>query len=210
MVMSGLVERPEVSHFRLAAHLMLAFAVGQWMMFLALDAKWPRRRAARAPGGQLGAVGAFLALIVLQSTYGAFMAGTRAGFAYGTFPDMHGHFLPGPFFSGAWLWDALHAPSAIHYLHRLFGWLCFFFGLALWAYLRKAAPSLALRRAAALVALLVFMQLNLGAITVVTRVQLGWAVAHQGLAYLLLSASVVLLHRALGGGAASRAAEAAP
>jgi cytochrome c oxidase assembly protein subunit 15 len=199
MVMSGLAQRPEVSHFRLAAHLTLAFAVGQWVLWIVLDEATPRRADGGARRGHRRAVVAFIALIVLQSIYGAFMAGTRAGFAYGTFPDMHGHFLPGPFFSGSLLEDALHSPSAIHYIHRLLGWLCFFFGLGLWAYLRKAEPSAGVRRGAGLVALLVFAQLNLGALTVVTRVQLGWAVAHQGLAYLLLSASVSLLHRALGG-----------
>jgi heme A synthase len=54
-------------------------------------------------------------------------------------------------------------------------------------------------------ALIVLAQLNLGAITVLTRVQIGWAVAHQGLAYLLLSAATLLLFRASHSARASHA-----
>src|SRR5262245_60958914 len=39
MVASGLVDEPRVSHFRLAAHLLLAFLVGQLVLWLALDAR---------------------------------------------------------------------------------------------------------------------------------------------------------------------------
>ncbi len=201
MVQSGLVDEPRVSHFRLAAHLLLAFGVGMWVLWVTLDATRSRRQDALSAGPVRAFVLAFIALLLLQTAYGAFMAGTRAGYYYGTFPDMAGHFGPGPFFRGeSVLDDAVNSPSAIHYLHRLLGWLTFFFGIFLWFYVRRVDPRPAVRRAGAAVGALVFVQLNLGALTVIKRVAIPWAVAHQGMAYLLLSATIVLLHRAMGSG----------
>jgi cytochrome c oxidase assembly protein subunit 15 len=127
------------------------------------------------------------------------MAGTHAGLYYATFPDMNGRFAPSAFFTGASLiGDALNSPIAIHYLHRMIAFALLFCSIGLFAYIRRVEPRAALRRAAGLVALLVFVQFNLGALTVVRHVDVPWAAAHQGLAYLLISSAVLLLHRALG------------
>jgi cytochrome c oxidase assembly protein subunit 15 len=200
MVQSGLTDEPRVSHYRLAAHLLLAFVTGAVVLWLALDSRAPR---ARAPTGRLHAnlVWAMIALLVVQSIYGAFMAGTRAGYYYATFPDMHGSYLPGRFFSGAsWLADALASPPAIHWIHRFFGWITFCYAIGLWAFLRRAEPRVPVRRAAALLAVSGLVQFNLGALTVLQRVDVTLAVGHQVGAYLMLSSAVFLLHRALGGG----------
>jgi heme A synthase len=91
---------------------------------------------------------------------------------------------------------------AIHYLHRFLAWLTLGYALFLWSYLRRS-PGVrpALARAASWLAVSVFVQFNLGALTVLSRVRLELAVAHQVMAYLLLSCAVLLLHRAYGSGA---------
>lgn len=202
MVKSGLVNEPRVSHFRLAAHLLLAFTTGQLVMWLALDAYSPRVRERALRGPQLFAVCALLALLIVQLCYGAFMAGTHAGLYYASFPDMNGRFAPAPFFTGnSIVADALNSPLAIHYLHRAIAFALLFCSIGLFAYVRRVEPRASLRRAAGLVAGLVFLQFNLGALTVVTHVEVPWAVAHQALAYLVISGAVLFLHRALGSGA---------
>jgi cytochrome c oxidase assembly protein subunit 15 len=199
MVKSGLVNEPRVSHFRLAAHLLLAFTTGQFVLWLALDAYFPRVRARGLHGARLFAVCALLGLLVVQLCYGAFMAGTHAGLYYASFPDMNGRFAPSAFFTGpSIVKDALNSPIAIHYLHRVLAFALLFCSIGLFAYVRRIESRSALRRATALVAVLVFVQVNLGALTVVRHVDVPWAVAHQGLAYLLISSAVLLLHRALG------------
>ncbi|MGH6928551.1 MAG: COX15/CtaA family protein, partial [Dongiaceae bacterium] len=128
MVQSGLTDEPRVSHYRLAAHLVLAFVTGGFALWLVLDGYAPRLPARRAPQLHLRLVLGLLALLLVQSIYGAFMAGTRAGYYFATFPDMHGSYSPAPFFTGdSLLQDALNSPPAIHYLHRFFGWgtLCY-------------------------------------------------------------------------------------
>jgi cytochrome c oxidase assembly protein subunit 15 len=205
MVRSGLIDEPRVSHYRLAAHLLLAFATGQLVLWLALDAACPRDRERRLGDARLFAIGALLALLVLQVIYGAFMAGTHAGYYSATFPDMNGSYSPKPFFTGSSpLRDAVSNPLAIHYLHRSLAWLVLGYAIALCVYLKRKEPRPVVGRAALLVAAVAFVQLNLGAITVLSRVALPWAVAHQAAAYLLVSSVVLLLHRALGSGASVR------
>jgi cytochrome c oxidase assembly protein subunit 15 len=199
MVQSGLVNEPRVSHYRLAAHLSLAFATGALVLWTALDGVLVREPARRLTPGRLSAVFTLLALFALQVVYGAFMAGTHAGYYYTTFPDLNGTLLPARSFTGPSLWtDALSNPTAIHYLHRFFGWLLFSYTLGLWVYLRRVEARPQLWHAAAWVAALTFVQFNLGALTVVRRVEMPLAAAHQAMAYLLLSSLVLLLHRALG------------
>ncbi|MFI5306871.1 MAG: COX15/CtaA family protein [Polyangiales bacterium] len=206
MVRSGLVDEPRVSHYRLAAHLFLAFLTGQLVLWLALDVATPRERGKRVAFVHAAMIGALLCALALQVVYGAFMAGTHAGYYYSSFPDMNGHYSPAPFFHGAsWLRDAASDPSAIHYLHRAIAFALLFFALFVAVYLWLVEPRRAVARAALLVAALVFVQLDLGALTVLRRVALPLAVAHQAMAYLLASSATLLLHRALGSERRSRA-----
>jgi heme a synthase len=199
MVQSGLVDQPRVSHYRLAAHLLLAFVTGAFVLWLALDSR--ASRGLPAARLHVNLAWAMIALLLVQSLYGAFMAGTRAGYYYSTFPDMHGSYLPGPFFTGpSWLADAFASPPAIHWIHRFFGWITFCYAIGLWAFLRRSTAHASVRRAAALVAAAGLVQFNLGALTVLHRVEATLAVGHQVGAYLMLSGAVLLLHRALGGG----------
>jgi cytochrome c oxidase assembly protein subunit 15 len=195
MVASGLVDEPRVSHYRLAAHLLLAFVTGSVVLWIALDLQGTTAVVVRSTRGMQVAVAGLIGLLLLQTVYGAFMAGTHAGHYAATFPDMNGRFAPGPFFTGAsWLRDAVDSPPAIHYLHRAFAWLLLVYAFALFAWLRRGvSPSV--RRAAAWMAFAVFLQLNLGALTVVNRVALPLAVFHQAVGFLVLSSAVLLLHR---------------
>lgn len=198
MVKSGLVNEPHVSHVLLAAHLLLAFGTGQWLLWLALDLGAQAVARPAAPRAQRTAAWAFVALVAVQSGYGAFMAGTRAGLLYATFPDMDGRYLPGPFFHGP-VWRELWAgPMAIHWMHRVLAWLVLFHAFALAARLWQAHGRGPVGRAALGLGALAFVQLNLGALTVVLRVPTPMAVAHQAMAYLLLSVAIMLCHRLRG------------
>lgn len=195
MVKSGLVDVPAVSHLRLAAHLTLAFLVGQWLFWILLDASKPSL--IRARGNAISkAAWCVGALVVVQIIYGAFMAGTRAGYMFQTFPDMNGAFIaPGSFsLSPAWL-NLVENPAAIHTVHRWLAWLVVLAigAFVAWA-LRKPLDGDA-RRALWLLLTIVLTQLTLGAFTVLSGVNIVVAVLHQGVAYLLLSACVLVAHR---------------
>lgn len=215
MVQSGLVDVPEVSHFRLAAHLSLAFFVAQWVQWLWMQLRWPRGDrtggvvAADAPLAKLvPAVWAFVGLLSLQIVYGAFMAGKRAGKIYATFPDMNGSLWPaGWHASDSALHDLLYNPIAIHATHRTLAWLVVAAAVALAVVAARRARSARARRVAWIFGALVVVQLALGAATVLSSVAIPWAVAHQGVALLLLSAATALAYVAASPSVAGEAAD---
>src|SRR5690606_18519646 len=91
MVASGLVDRPSVSHYRLAAHLSLAFMIFGWAVWLARELALPASAQPREPAVRRTLVRALTiigALLGLQIVWGAFVAGLRAGKIYPTFPLM--------------------------------------------------------------------------------------------------------------------------
>jgi len=187
MVRSGLVGVPEVSHLRLAAHLALAFTIGHWALWLLLST--PPASARRAPRG---AAWGLVALMAIQVVYGAFMAGTHAGWISPTFPDMNGHYLPGPFRSAGLLEDLIFNPGIIHYTHRLLAAIIAAWAAALlWRSWRAGVGRWLVAATGALTA----VQIALGALTVVLGTPLWIAVLHQANSYLLFGAALALARR---------------
>ena len=201
MVRSGLVDEPAVSHFRLAAHLLLAFLVAQYILWLILDLRpaMPGSEDGPADVRVRSALVALLVLTVVQIGFGALMAGKRAGWFALTFPDMNGHYLPGPFFPHAdVLRSALNEPLAIHYLHRLLAWLLLLVVGAFTLWVLKRGGPVRLLRSVRILAGAALLQFTLGALTVILHIPTGLAVAHQLGGLALLSALVASLHAALG------------
>ena len=195
MVKSGLINEPRVSHYRLAAHLVLAFGVGQWILWQALSLlpAAPASDTWRLSSAQRAFALGLLPLVALQVVYGAFMAGTRAGYVAATFPDMNGYYAPSHFFSSRALGlSLLDNPLTIHYVHRVLAFALLAYVSAL-AWLLRGAPS-APRATAMFLLLATLGQGALGALTVVLSVPLPVAVVHQGGAYVLCSAAILFLH----------------
>lgn len=200
MVKSGLQDEPTVSHLRLAAHLLMAFGLAQAVLWVRLSLD-PPAGAGRpiGPAARVALVLAFGAILV-QSAWGAFMAGTRAGLFAQSFPDVNGVYSPVALASGGSIWRAVvMEPGPIHAMHRLIAWalvpLLAGVVVVLW---RDGVPGV--RRPAALLLALLVLQLALGAATVIYRVPTGLATLHQVTALLLLS--TVTLAAARGRGAA--------
>lgn len=192
MVVSGLVDLPRVSHLRLAAHLLLAFGVAQYVLWVRLSLD-PLSLNARPLARRMRlAVGAYAALLVVQSGWGAFMAGTKAGHFADTFPDVLGHYLPTAFLGGKGLLTAIvFEPGAIHTTHRLLAWLCLILGFVLVRQLLRTT----LWRLAWLLMALLSLQFLLGALTVLMHVPTDIAVGHQVCGLLLLSVVTAILER---------------
>ncbi|MCA9546692.1 MAG: COX15/CtaA family protein [Myxococcales bacterium] len=196
MVKSGLVDRPEVSHYRLAAHLSLAFFVGAYVLWVIADLD-PRPSRARVGRRWTWTVGVLLAL---QIVYGAFMAGTRAGYLFSTFPDMNGVLVPDTWLRLSPAWHNLvENHVAIHFIHRCLAYLVAGAVLALATVGLRRAQAPGDRRAAALLGGLVAVQFGLGVWTVMGGVPIAVATAHQVVAFWLLGALVWFAHAFRGG-----------
>lgn len=192
MVASGLEYRTDVSHFRLAAHLLTALFLLAGLVWTARDlralAKDPRAKPARLTGAAMGVV----AVLFVQLLLGAWVAGLNAGYVASTWPSMNGHFVPEgiDWSSGAWM-ALTNDPFLIHFLHRWWSWVAV---LALLLLARTLSRRGASTEAGLLVAV-VALQMLLGILTVVTGVSMWIAVLHQVVGAILVAIAAAALHR---------------
>ena len=197
MVTSGLVEHPDVSQYRLTAHLALAVMILGWMMWVVMGLLEPsppafnesRRTVLRSAGL------ATLVLVVVTILAGGFVAGADAGFAYNTFPLMGDRFFPEDY----WMMDPplvnlFENVVAIQFNHRILGILVFLATLGLWLHARQVDLPARLERAFALLAAAGTVQLALGVATLVLFAPVAVAVAHQGGSLVVLAATLWALH----------------
>ncbi|MCU0837684.1 MAG: COX15/CtaA family protein [Rhodospirillales bacterium] len=198
MVQSGLVDRPDVSQYRLAAHLGLAVVIYGAIVWVAFELLL-RARAA-AGGRQQPATGtapavappplaafAVIALIFVTVIAGAFVAGLDAGFAYNTFPTMDGDWLPPHLFPLRPLYlNVFEDITTVQFTHRLLATVTLAAVLA-WVLSLRRAPA-PVRGAALLTAGCVAGQYTLGVLTVVHVVPIPVAALHQAGALVLWTA----------------------
>jgi cytochrome c oxidase assembly protein subunit 15 len=194
MVKSGLVDNPSVSHFRLATHLSLALGCACYVLWLALMV-FPGPPRQGRPSMQRWTI-AFILLLALQIVYGAFMAGTRAGHMYQTFPGFNGVLVPEQSFQMVPLWTNFFSNVyLINFVHRSLGWVVFIAGIffAIKSYL--SAETVSQRNRSGLLVGLLSAQFILGVMVVLAPgVPPILGVAHQIGALCLLAGSVALLH----------------
>jgi len=198
MVMSGLVDDPRVSHFRLTAHLGLAFVIFAAMWWVALDLVAPRVPAGAARPGMasLRKFSAALAgLIFLMVLSGGLVAGIRAGYAYNTFPLMNGHVIPPEIFMiDPWYQNFFYNMATVQFDHRLIAWVLAF--LVPWFWIRALRQPLYPRARLACHVFLAALaaQIALGISTLLLVVPVGLGAAHQGGAVVLFAAALWAAH----------------
>jgi cytochrome c oxidase assembly protein subunit 15 len=195
MVMSGLVDDPRVSQFRLTAHLGLAIAIFAAMFWIALDMLHPHPGASGQRSRLSGPALALAALVFLMILSGGLVAGIRAGYAYNTFPLMNGHFVPPEIFMlEPWHRNFFYNMATVQFDHRLIAWLLMIVvPLMWWATRRNPVPPVARTAANCLLAALA-LQVTLGITTLLLRVPVALGAAHQGGAVLVFTAAVWLAH----------------
>lgn len=191
MVASGLAVRTDVSHVRLAVHLVTALILMAGTVWTALDLRALGAYRLAQPA-RLRAV-ALVALLLLfaQIMFGAFTAGLDAGYAFSSWPLMGDELFPTATPLGAPLWrNAVDNPVVVQFIHR---WLAFVVAGGLGVLAWRARAAHASRAAAALVALVV-LQIALGIATLLSGVAIVVAVAHQANAALTLIAATAAAH----------------
>lgn len=191
MVTSGLAERTDVSHIRLAVHLNLALVILSAIIWVAgnLRALAADPLARPATMTRLGTVA--IALLFVQLFYGALMAGLNAGLAADDWPLMNGRVFPADEFFARRVPDALiNDPYVVHFIHRWWAFVAFV-GLMI---LARAAKRAGDRRAAVMIHATVGTQILLGIATVVMGVPIWLAALHQFVGALVLVATVQGAH----------------
>jgi cytochrome c oxidase assembly protein subunit 15 len=186
MVQSGLVDRPDVSQYRLVAHLLLAlivYAAILWIGYGQLPSVQARARTGRPAWPPLIIAG----LVLLTITWGGFVAGTDAGFAYNTFPLMDGEFIPRALFAGPTLLLSFFEDiTTVQFTHRMLAYATVAAVLAYrLALLAAPPPARPARIAVTALTTWVLIQAALGVATVLLIVPLPLAAAHQAGAVVL-------------------------
>lgn len=196
MVASGLTHRVEVSQYRLAAHLMLALII-----FAAIV--WVLRRmnagtTALASTRLRVTSWVLLGLTFLQIYFGALVAGLRAGRVFNTWPGIDGAFIPSAsrlFFEDPWWRNMFDNALTVQFQHRMTAYLLF--AVAIWhaldALLGRAERSV-VNGALWLVAMIA-VQAMLGILTLLHQVPIDLALAHQGVAIIVLTLAILQVER---------------
>jgi|TARA_R110002126_G_scaffold10841_21_gene49862 heme a synthase len=189
MVSSGLSERTDVSHFRLAVHLLTALFILGGLVWTALDLRQLARGQNR-PARLTGLGMAVLAVLVVQLLFGAYTAGLNAGYVSSSWPLMNDYFVPGGINWAAGIWSALNNdPYLIHFIHRWWAWVVVGVLLIL---ARKVRPID--RRSSIAIHIAFGSQILLGIATVMTGVDIHLAVLHQAVGALVVAATVWGVH----------------
>ena len=190
MVSSGLTERTEVSQYRLATHLVIAcliFASCVWIgrgLAPHADDAAPTRKSKR--------MAAIIACMAMFQIYlGALVAGLDAGLSYNTWPLMDGSFVPGDLFiqQPAWI-NIFENPKTVQFVHRVGAYVLFAFVIMHMIASLRSAPDTTHARRSVLLFVLVTVQAVIGITTLVLQVPVGWGVAHQGGALIVLGFAV--------------------
>lgn len=187
MVASGLVDRVDVSQYRLAAHLSLATIIFGALLWVALGLE--ARRHVPRDGREWTAL-LIAGLVLVQVAAGGFVAGLDAGFGYNTWPLMDGALVPqGLFASQPWWRNIFENALTVQFNHRVLAYVIAVLALS-YAYVVQSRPG-------ALLAGAVLLQIALGIWTLLWSVPLWLGLAHQGGALVVFAAAIWNLHKSL-------------
>ena len=190
MVQSGLIERVDVSHFRLALHLFLAFVILSICFWFILEISDIKKFNYKITNFILVPI---LILLYIQIILGAFLAGLDGGLIYNTWPDMNGNLIPNDtklvnFFSI----EAFSTPSIIQFIHRKTAYLLLiliiFFNII---YFKKSLP----KGPIFIFDLLILAQIFLGIITLLSGARIFYSSLHQICSVFVVSSFLYILYK---------------
>jgi cytochrome c oxidase assembly protein subunit 15 len=191
MVSSGLVNRVDVSHFRLSAHLLIAFFIISLILWNYFNLKIKRNFTAKL---NFSIPFIFLFLIFCQILTGAFVSGMDAGQIYNSWPLMGSSFFPDDNkIINIFKLSAFSDPSLVQFMHRNLAYLILVFYLFTLINIYKK-KLVNLYFAINLVGLLLIVQILLGIFTLLYGAQILLASMHQISSIFLVSSSVYLLY----------------
>lgn len=192
MVKSGLVDNPHVSQYRLAAHLLLALGLMSLICLTTLQQM--NLKPVIVKRSVLYVSVAITILIIIQIFFGALTAGLKAGYAYNTFPDMNGEYIPEGVLSHIPTWiNVFDNGITVQFIHRILAMLLVLLGIIFWFISRNCESRI--RQMSYLILIVILIQFTFGVITLVYHVPLIMGVLHQAMAALLLMTSVIITYR---------------
>ncbi len=194
MVKSGLVKDPDVSHYRLAMHLVTAFLTFAYTFWVALGLIYPEK--AQSDKRLKRLMWIIFPLVVFQIIWGAYVAGLNAGMVYNTWPKMGEAWIADSVTAMSPLWkNFIEGLAGVQFVHRYLAYavvaailIAFFRG-------RKIQLFSNQRKALNVLVFAVSFQFVLGVLTLMLAVPISLGLLHQLGAFILLGSTVFALHR---------------
>ena len=191
MVKSGLVDRVDVSQYRLAAHLTLATAIYAAILWVAYGIGTQKRQPLMVGYGPMAVF--ISALIIGQIALGGFVAGLDAGQGYNTWPLMDGAFIPdGLGAMNPWWRNLFENAMTVQFDHRVVAYLIIV--LVMVHAGRQMAGECKAGSSALALLVICLAQVGLGIVTLISHVPISLGLAHQAGALILLTAALWHLH----------------
>ncbi len=138
-------------------------------------------------------------MVFVTATTGGFVAGTKAGLVYNTFPLMAGRLIPEGLLSLSPMWlNLFENVITIQFNHRVMATLLFVSILVFWFMARRSRQETRIRLGINLLLAALAVQITLGISTLLMRVPIELAAAHQAGAIVLLTVSIFVSHQLRG------------
>jgi len=191
MVSSGLVDRVDVSHFRLSIHLLIAFLILSLIFWNYLKTKVINNNTRK--------ISVFLPLIFLifvfiQIVVGAFVSGMDAGKIYNSWPLMGNTYFPNDNdFKDLFKLSAFSDPSLVQFMHRNLAYLIMFFYFFIFYKIYKN-KIYDLYKSINILGIFIILQIVLGIYTVIYGAQLYIAAMHQLSSIFLVSSCIYFFY----------------
>jgi len=195
MVKSGLIDNHDVSQYRLSIHLIMAFIIYGYLLFISLtfyNLIKKRKKYLIKNNKQIFFINFLLILLILITVAsGGFVAGLDAGLVYNTFPKMGDSYIPHEIFNIKPIYlNFFENPATVQFNHRLLGFLTFLAAILLFVYSKKCKLHKQIQKKMVLIIFVVILQVILGIGTLLSYVAIPIALTHQLGALILFSLSL--------------------
>ena len=197
MVASGLVNRVDVSHFRLSAHLFIAFLILASLSWYYFNLKSDLDKRFFNNNSEFSSIKFFMFLIFLQIILGAFVSGLDAGKIYQTWPLMNGSYFPNDVnYKDYKEFLDLNDRSVVQFIHRNIAYLIFFIFIYIgFEVKRKKIKNL--YKSYLYLLILIFIQITLGILALITDLNIAIASLHQISSIFLIITSLHFYYKSI-------------
>jgi len=195
MVKSGLTERTDVSHYRLALHLTLAFIIFIFLLWNFL--KYKKQQILNYDKKLSNyLIFIFTLLLLVQICIGAFVSGLDAGKIYQTWPLMNQAYFPDDsLIKDLFSLKAFEIPSVIQFIHRNIAYLIILFFIYISFIVYKNSDLKHFRKNIILIFIILSIQIILGILTVLSGAEILLASLHQVGSIFLITSSIILVYK---------------
>ena len=197
MVSSGLVDRVDVSHYRLSAHLLIAFIILSCLVWSFLNFKYNSNKNFFFNKTDTISIKILIILAFLQIVLGAFVSGLDAGKIYQTWPLMNNSFFPNDInFKDYKEFLDFEDRSVVQFIHRNVAYIIFFLIIYIGYFIRKT-NKIYLYKAYFYLLAFIFLQIFLGVLALITDLNIIVASMHQISSIILIILTINFYYKSI-------------